>query len=64
MAGKNHFCTHCGTHTWMEIELVDFLYDARDEYDVRPLIGCLVSAIINMATVKVQDKVFSRAVFT
>ena len=36
MAGKSHFCTHCGTHTWMEIELVDFLYDARDEYDVHP----------------------------
>ena len=33
MAGKNHFCTHCGTYahvaTWIEIELVDVLYNAR-----------------------------------
>ena len=25
MAGEDHFCTHCGTHTWIEIEFADFL---------------------------------------
>ena len=33
MAGKTRFCTHCGTHTWIEIELADFLYNWRGEYD-------------------------------
>ena len=46
MAGKNHFRTHCGTHTWIEIELADFLYNWRGEYDFY--------YFVNMATVKAQ----------
>ena len=46
MAGKNHFHTHCDTDTWMEIELVDFLYNWHGEYDFY--------YFVNMATVKAQ----------